>query len=371
MKDLFKKKGFKIGSAIVVVALLALLGFFFFNRNSGGADYDENTIFASKVIDNNFAVQMQTSNTRFSGVVESQQSIEYKKDGERKIEEIYVKVGDNVKKGSQLFKFDVREAENNIAQAQLDIEGHQQEISIYANDNSKEGQLAVRQANIEIKKLQNDIAGYQQEIDNAVVSSDIDGIVKAVNENGTDSNGLEAPIVEVMEVGEYRIKGKVDEQQIYFLTVGDEMKVISRTDESKTWNGVLQKVDTEPNKDNNDGMETEAEKASSYPFYVSLEDTEGLMLGQHVYIEPSNGVDITLSGIWIAQDFVMNDGDKNYVYVGENGKLKKRNVEIGETNDELFIVEILDGLNDEDLLVWPDETYTEGMKVVDVSEVSE
>ena len=373
MKDLFSKKWFKIGGAIVLVALLALLLFFFLGRNSGGASYDENAIYGTKVSDLNYASSMQSGGSRFSGVVESQQSIQYKKDGERKIEEIYVKVGDSVKKGSKLFKFDVREAENSIAQAQLDIEGYQQEINIYAYDNSKEGQLAVKQANVEIKKLQNDIAGYQQEIDNAVVTSEIDGIVKAVSETGTDAQGQDAAVVEVMEVGEYRVKGKIDEQQIYSLAVGDEMRIISRTNESQTWTGVVQKVDTEPVSDNNNefGGDAEGERASSYNFYVTLDDTEGLMLGQHVYIEASNGANLELTGIWLPEDFIVMDENGAYAYVGENGKLKKRKIEVGETNEDLYMIEIVDGLTDDDLLVFPDETLEEGMPVIDMAEVAE
>lgn len=371
MKNLFKKKAFKIGVPIALAVILGLVLFFTLNQQNG---YDENAIFGSRVSDLNRANQSVSGDTRFSGVVESQQSVQYKKNGERKIEEIYVKVGDTIKKGASLFRYDVKESENSIAQAQLDIEGKQQEINILAADPSTEAQIAIRQADIEIRKLKNDIASYQQEIDNAIVKSDIDGIVKAVNETGVSAQGMDAPIVEVMEIGEYRVKGKVDEQQIYALTVGDEMKVISRVDESKSWIGVLQKIETEPenNEENSLGNDTSA-RASSYPFYVALEDTEGLMLGQHVFVEVSNGMDmdLDLSGIWLDLGYVVHEEDGTYAWVSENGKLKKRPVEVGETNEEMYIEEIVSGLEDSDIIVWPDETYTEGMQVIDASEASE
>ena len=34
-------------------------------------------------------------------------------------------------------------------------------------------------------------------------------------------------------------------------------------------------------------------------FYVNLDSSEGLMLGQHVYIEPDEGQDEKKSGIWL------------------------------------------------------------------------
>ena len=61
----------------------------------------------------------------------------------------------------------------------------------------------------------------------------------------------------------------------------------------------------------------------------------------------------------------MTDEDgSSYVWVSEKGKLKKRTVELGETDDEKMTVEIKDGLTNDDYIAWPDDTLKEGTKTV-------
>lgn len=52
-----------------------------------------------------------------------------------------------------------------------------------------------------------------------------------------------------------------------------------------------------PNNSSNNMMygmsseEASQNTSTSYPFYVELESSEGLLLGQHVYIEQDNGLE--------------------------------------------------------------------------------
>ena len=66
----------------------------------------------------------------------------------------------------------------------------------------------------------------------------------------------------------------------------------------------------------------------------------------------------------------MDDNGSCYVWVAEKGKLVKRKVEIGMTNDENYTYQVLSGLELSDLVAWPDDTYKEGMKVIDSSSMS-
>ncbi|MBP5266807.1 MAG: hypothetical protein J6Z06_08325, partial [Lachnospiraceae bacterium] len=76
------------------------------------------------------------------------------------------------------------------------------------------------------------------------------------------------------------------------LSEGMSVTVHSRVDQSKTWEGTISKIDTESvNKDtnNNDmyyGGGSGGESSTKYTFYVNLGSVDGLLLGQHVYIEP-------------------------------------------------------------------------------------
>ena len=56
----------------------------------------------------------------------------------------------------------------------------------------------------------------------------------------------------------------------------------------------ITKIDTENQVQNNNEYDTSdsgTEKASKYPFYVQLDSTDNLILGQHVYVELDEGQD--------------------------------------------------------------------------------
>ena len=357
------KKGLKIALILLVIAALGVGAYFYLGRNAAKSD---EVAYVTPVRMINIA-SGSSSNNRFSGVVESQQTVAFKKDGNREIEEIYVVEGQEVEEGTALFRYEVRSAENNIAQANLDIEEKNQELAIYRQSATTQSQILARQIEIEIRKIQNDIAGYQQEIDNAQVLSTLKGVVKQVNGDPDDPNTT--PIVEVMEVGDYRVKSSIDEQAIWSINVGDPITVRSRVDEQQTWSGTISKIENEPNSDQQNDYYFNgggSEKASTYPFYVSLDSIEGLILGQHVFVELAQG-NPGLTGIWIMPDMIVQDSDRNYVWVSENGKLKKRDVELGDINEEYYAVEIKSGLENSDAIAWPDDTLKEGMTTIDSS----
>ena len=110
------------------------------------------------------------------------------------------------------------------------------------------------------------------------------------------------------------------------------------------------------------GMVTdEMTTASKYPFYVELDDAEGLMLGQHVYIQPEIGegnVGISISDAFIAYD----DEGNPFIWAESRGKLKKQAVMLGEYDMMMGTVQILEGLTEEDFIAFPDpELCVEGV----------
>ena len=92
-------------------------------------------------------------------------------------------------------------------------------------------------------------------------------------------------------------------------------------------------------------------------------DNKGLKLGQHVYIEVDNGQSTKKKGIWLDASFIVSDDNGNsYVWVSEKGKLKKRKVELGKTDEETSTTKIKSGLSEDDYIACADDTYKEGMK---------
>ena len=101
--------------------------------------------------------------------------------------------------------------------------------------------------------------------------------------------------------------------------------------------------------------------SSKYPFYVDIDNTEGLMLGQHLYIrlEIEEGQPV---GIPIASAFLCYAEDGSaFVWAEQRGKLEKRPVELGKYNSMTDVQEILSGISREDYLAFPDASCVEGV----------
>jgi len=161
------------------------------------------------------------------------------------------------------------------------------------------------------------------------------------------------------------------------------MRIVSRTDESVYWLGTVALVDYEnPSQENpNDmyyGMSSDEMTASSkYPFYIELDNTEGLILGQHVYLE-TYSEEGEVTGIPLSMAFLCYD-DEGVAYVwAENSrsKLEKRPVTLGAPNDMMGTVSIIEGLAETDYIAFPDgELCQEGAptthEVIAVEEAAE
>ncbi len=385
----------KIGVIVVagVIAVAAVIGgIWYLGKGNSGSGKSADKVFVQKVseIDKwNTGV-----NSSYSGIVESQETWDVNKDTERQVKEVLVAVGDTVDVGTPLFTYDTKEAENQIAQTKLEIESISNDISNYNSQidelqkekkNAPEDQqfeyttqiqtlqTNIKQSEYDQKSKQADIDKYQQTIDNAVVTSKIAGVIKSINEDGTDASGNTTAFMTVLATGDYRIKGKIDEQNVSYLTVGQEVIVRSRVDENVTWKGTITAIDTETTADNNsngsvsymDGSDSSSEGATKYPFYVTLDSTDGLILGQHVFIEPDYGQTEVKEGIWLDESYIVQDDGDPYVWAAnDRNKLEKRKVELGEYDDTLFKYEIVSGLTEEDYITWPMTGLYEGVTTV-------
>jgi len=173
----------------------------------------------------------------------------------------------------------------------------------------------------------------------------------------------------VLATGEYQIQGTVNEQNLSALSEGQQVLIRSRVDETITWKGTVNKIDTEStvtSSSNSYSTDSDSTATSSkYNFYVTLDSMDGLILGQHVYIEPDEGQEEVKTGIWLYSYYlVMNDGDP-YVWVSNSkNKLEKRTVELGEYDEDLDEYEIASGLTEDDMIAWPMEGLYEGVSTV-------
>lgn len=154
-----------------------------------------------------------------------------------------------------------------IAQAKLELETIANQITDYNNQiktltaekntASKDEQFnytvqiqslqtSIKQSEFEQQSKKLEIQKMEDTMSQSTVSSKINGIVKSINENeSTDEHGNQQPFMSILTVGDYRVKGTVNETNVHSLSEGQSVILRSRVDETKTWTGTIEKIDTE------------------------------------------------------------------------------------------------------------------------------
>ena len=339
----------------------------------------------------------------YAGMVVSGETADVKRDSNKAVLETYVEEGDMVKAGDPLFCYDSEKMQLDLEMLYLDRENYANTIDA-ANmeieelqterDKAKESdklsytlQIDSRKADIreaEYNSSVNDrkIASMEASLENAEVVSPIAGRVMTVNEDGAsdydyyDPNSGDADtgvdFITVTDVTSMRIQGNINEMNAGALMEGMPMTIRSRIDADQTWSGTLSMIDWEnpvKNDDSDsgvvymsdsgdDGMTT----ANKYPFYIELENTDGLMLGQHVYIEPDTGdEDEAPAGPMLPSYYIVQeDGADPYVWADNGGKLEKRTLTLGAYDETRDAFEVLEGLELTDYIAFPAEDMAEG-----------
>ena len=319
---------------------------------------------------------------RFLGLVVSEHTAEITRDVEKTIQELLVKEGDDVKEGQALFSYDTEELQLNLdkkaleqAQLQSTIETCQEKIKTLERERSgltgtaklqytveiQSAQVDLKEAELKLKTKEEEVKKAEELLNNSTVTSPITGRVQKIDENGTtDQNGKPSPYITIQQSGSYRVKGVLGELQRGSLKEGDRVKLVPRNGEDAIWKGSITLVDYENPTQGSDSDQyyimssDEMTTASRYPFYVALDSTDGLMLGQHLYIElDSDGEDSP--GVGISGAFLCyNEDGSAYVWAEKGGKLEKRSVTLGEYDPMTDVQKITEGLTLEDYIAYPD-----------------
>lgn len=383
-----KKVGIIIG--VVVLAAAATVGGLYFSGKIGyKAGGSEDKVFVQTV--STVMSQYGGDNNRYSGVVEPQGSWDVNKDGDRTVKEVFVKEGDEVKEGDQLFTYDTEDLALQLEQQKLELENIANEIAGYNTQIAElqtekaaapadqqfeyttqiqTAQASIKQSEYNRKSKQAEIDKTQKSIDNSVVTSKIAGVVKSINESGMDENGNSAAYMTILATGEYQVKGIVNETNMSTINAGQPVIIRSRVDETLTWKGTISKIDTENTVTSNsdsysDSSNDDTTTTTKYPFYVALDSMDGLILGQHVYIELDMGQGEKKDGIWLTSSYIIQKDGDPYVWVAnDREKLEKRTIELGEYDENLDEYEIKSGLTEDDYIAWPIDGMEEGMKTV-------
>ena len=318
---------------------------------------------------------------RFQGLVVSENVTEITKDADKTIAELLVKEGDDVAEGQELFSYDTDALQLTLDKQRLEleqlnatIENYESQIATLEKDRDRasannklqytieiqSAQLDLKEAEMNVKTKEAEVLASETLLENATVFAPVSGRVQSISESGSDNFGNPLPYITIQQAGSYRIKGVLGELQRGGIVEGNKMKIVSRTDPDTFWTGTVTLVDYESPYQDSDydryyGMSSDEMSASSkYPFYVELDSTEGLILGQHVYMELETEEEAS-AGVSISSVFFCYEEDGSpYVWAEKRGKLEKRTVTLGEYNPMQDTYQVTEGLTEEDYIAFPD-----------------
>ena len=350
----------------------------------GQQETSGDSVYVTKISD--LTGQTSGVSNRYAGVVEPQETVSVELESGRTVKEVQVKTGDQVKKGQLLFEYDLSSIQESLEEAQLDLDRLKNEASSLneriatlekekkkaSQDNQLSYTIEIETNKMNLKKNEYSQKSKQAEIDklqsatgNTEVRSSIDGVIQKIDTSklttednssvdDTDSgdsssddssSGGSNAFITILSTGAYRIKGTVNE-----LNVNSIVDSASSGNNNNSFYGMTDSSDSQTS-------------TSTYPFYVNLDSSDGLMLGQHVYIEMDEGQESQKTGIWLSEVYIVDaDTDSPYVWAADKkGKLEKRSVILGQHDEELGEYEIADGLSKDDCIAYPSDILEEGM----------
>ena len=320
---------------------------------------------------------------RFAGLVVSENVAEINRDSEKTVEELLVREGDDVVAGQELFRYDMEQLQLTLDKQKLEleqllgsIESYKSQITELQNQLKRVWKASdklqytveiqslevdLKEAELNVKAKEAEIARSEEILLNTTVVSPVDGRIQSISENGTDNYGNPLPYITIQQSGSYRVKGILGELQRGGIMEGVRLKIVSRTNERQVWYGTVTLVDYENPSQGNEydmyygGSSDPMTSSSKYPFYVELEDTSGLILGQHVYMEldvPEEEPALKLSSAF----FIIEPDDTAWVWAESGrGRLEKRQVKLVEYDPMTDTYPVEEGLTEEDFIAFPDE----------------
>lgn len=328
---------------------------------------------------------------QYGGIVVAKDTVKVMQDSEKTVKECCVSVGDTVQAGDVLFTYDTDALELKISTAELEAEQLQNSITSYESQITElekerssadspdklsytiqiqETELNKSEAEYNLKQKQAEVEKLKASVGETEVRATVSGVVQTVN--GSSSDSTDGSYITIQETGDYRIKCTASEEVVQTLYAGMPVTAVSRTDSSQTWSGSIDSVNTDSAEESEASDNADGESSTKYAFYVTLDSSDGLLIGQHVYLRVGEAASAGTDGIRLTSGYVVQDGNGNASVWADNGsgKLEKRTVTLGAYDEELDEYEITDGLALTDYIAYPDDTLTEGMSTVKYDESS-
>ncbi len=289
--------------------------------------------------------EVHPNTLHYIGTIEPKETKQYSFKASGKIADVFVEEGQIIRKNDPLALLEQEEihiSELNVDKAQSNykyikdyfekIEKLHKECAASEQD-LNEAKLKLEQAEDSLKQAEKSLVLAQNGM---LINADMDGYVLNVMSKKDEVVSAGYPVVVVSSM---ELKGRISltQDDVSKIKVGDEVDMIIDYEVIK---GSITLINKIPDKD-----------SRTYPIDISIKSEKEINIGATIKVAIEEKME---KGIWIPVRNILNDG-KDYVFVVENNRARRRNVDLGDIYGEKVFVE---GLKDGEIMI------TQGIKSV-------
>ncbi|MDX8362195.1 efflux RND transporter periplasmic adaptor subunit [Cytobacillus sp. IB215316] len=238
--------------------------------------------------------------------------------------------------------------EQSFEQDEINIENAKIDVASAEKDVEKAA-ISVEQAKISVQQASTKVGQSERNIQDTVVYAPISGEVKAVNYIVGENVSPQKALLTISDVSNYMVKTQITQEQKNLLTLGKEVKV-DRATESEALIAVVTFISSTRN---DEGL-----------FEVELH-----FKGETTNMSGGEVVQLIFTDILVENELlvpthsIIQKGDNTYVFVVEDGKAARRDVEVLNLQSDLSAItgEVSEG---DELIINGHKLVSDGMNVL-------
>ena len=222
------------------------------------------------------------------------------------------------------------QSENSVKRAETAYEQSKENYNIYVNkttgENRETAQAGVNSAVASKQSIQTQISILRSTLNDTAVKAPISGVITSKNISETNMVSAQSAPFVIEDMSKVTVDVNISEKLINVISQGQEVDVTIPTIGDYVIKGRIKTIT--PSADN----------TKTYPVKIEIDNGNGTikpgMFAEIHFVESQKD-----NTIVVPRNTVLENGEDKYVYVIENGKAVKKNVETGVDNgDEIEII---------------------------------
>lgn len=331
------KRIITIGIVIVLIVLVVLR-----LKSSRDKIVSQNENLTADVVTVNIAdvVKKTTSLTlNFTGTSYPNKELDIPAEMAGKITSLNYTLGQSFQKGSVIATIDDRIKKLTYETAKIDVDKLKKDLD--RTENLFKGGTASEQeldhARTSCETAQNKLNDAEKQLSYTKITAPISGtITRKIVEEGAYVN-IGNPVASIVDVSKLKVKVNVSETNIYYLRIGDKVKITSSIYNGVKFDGRISFVSPR------------GDDAHNYPVEIEIVNSAKNPLKAGTFVNVEVEIKSDKNGLYIPRSALQGSIKDAKVYIAENGKALLRNIVIGQQVNDLL--EVISGLTENQKVV--------------------